>query len=242
MSFETGPRRLGVRLAGRRSWRSAARGMATGTRPSDPTSVSCESSVSGIGDNRMLFVAAATLALGFAVSNATCGGGASKIHGSASSPITPPSRPANAPPDLGYTAERQSAHPENRLVHGLAVRGHALVWDELIPAWVRHRHWTHVLLAGMSQRYIMTVVGRYRRRIQDWAAVNEPLTNRGGPRPSLWERVIGPGYIALAPVRGAPRRSIGAPLHRRRRPWLARFEGAGDARTRASAPRRPCAH
>lgn len=197
--------------------------------------------VSGIGDNRMLFVVAATLALGFAVLNASCGARASPIHGSASSPISPPSRPANAPPIVGTTlngdqlTQRNGSYvrillsrfgsvtPEyemdmndiepapgqftfgraDRIVnfaksHGLAVRGHALVWDELIPAWVRHRHWTHVQLAGMLQRYIMTVVGRYRGRIQDWDVVNEPLTNRGGLRPSLWERVIGPGYIALA--------------------------------------------
>jgi endo-1,4-beta-xylanase len=82
--------------------------------------------------------------------------------------------------------------------HGLPVRGHTLVWDEMIPAWVTHREWTKPQLERMLHGYIQTVVSHYRGRVSEWDVVNEPLTTDGRLRRNLWERVIGPGYIALA--------------------------------------------
>ncbi len=82
--------------------------------------------------------------------------------------------------------------------HGLPVRGHTLVWDEMIPAWLTHSQPSRAQLIGILHRYIRTVVSHYRGRVGEWDVVNEPLTRSGGLRQSLWERVIGPGYIALA--------------------------------------------
>jgi endo-1,4-beta-xylanase len=82
--------------------------------------------------------------------------------------------------------------------HGLPVRGHTLVWDEMIPAWLTRSHPTRAQLIGILHGYIRTVVSHYRGRVGEWDVVNEPLTRAGGLRRSLWERVIGPGYIALA--------------------------------------------
>jgi endo-1,4-beta-xylanase len=82
--------------------------------------------------------------------------------------------------------------------HGLAIRGHALVWDELLPAWVRERRWTRKGLATVLRRYVATVVGHYRGQVGEWDVVNEPLAPDGTLRHSLWERVIGPGYIPIA--------------------------------------------
>ncbi len=82
--------------------------------------------------------------------------------------------------------------------HGLPVRGHTLVWDEMIPAWLTHSQPTRAQLIGILHSYIRTVVSHYRGRVGEWDVVNEPLTRAGGLRRSLWERVIGPGYLALA--------------------------------------------
>jgi len=82
--------------------------------------------------------------------------------------------------------------------HGLPVRGHTLVWDQMIPAWVTGREWTRSQLLHILHRYIQTVVGHYRGRVGEWDVVNEPLTDGGSLRHNVWERVIGPGYIALA--------------------------------------------
>jgi endo-1,4-beta-xylanase len=82
--------------------------------------------------------------------------------------------------------------------HGLPVRGHTLVWDEMIPAWLTRSHPTRAQLIGILHHYIGTVVSHYRGRVGEWDVVNEPLTRDGSLRHSLWERVIGPGYIALA--------------------------------------------
>ena len=82
--------------------------------------------------------------------------------------------------------------------HGLPVRGHTLVWDEMVPAWVGAGHPTRPQLLRILHHYIQTVVAHYRGRVEEWDVVNEPLLTDGSLRPSIWERVIGPGYIALA--------------------------------------------
>jgi endo-1,4-beta-xylanase len=95
--------------------------------------------------------------------------------------------------------------------HGLPVRGHTLVWDEMVPAWVTGGQWTRLQLLRILHRYIQTVVAHYRGRVGEWDVVNEPLLTDGSLRPSIWERVIGPGYIALA-FRWAHRADPGATL------------------------------
>jgi len=82
--------------------------------------------------------------------------------------------------------------------HHLPVRGHTLVWDEMIPGWIRHAEWTPAGLRAVLHRYIDTVVSHYRGRVEEWDVVNEPLTIDGSLRQSIWERVIGPRYIELA--------------------------------------------
>jgi endo-1,4-beta-xylanase len=82
--------------------------------------------------------------------------------------------------------------------HHLPVRGHTLVWDQMIPGWVTQAEWTPAQLRRLLHTYIRTVVGHYRGRVGEWDVVNEPLTADGSLRQNIWERVIGPGYIALA--------------------------------------------
>src|SRR6185312_327547 len=82
--------------------------------------------------------------------------------------------------------------------HHMPVRGHTLVWDEMVPNWVLHGSWTRAQLESMLHTYITTVVSHYRGKVEEWDVVNEPLTTDGHMRQSIWERVIGPDYVALA--------------------------------------------
>ena len=54
-----------------------------------------------------------------------------------------------------------------------------------------------VLLKRMRD-HILTVVGRYKGRIQIWDVVNEALNQNGTLRQSSWEKIIGDDYIEKA--------------------------------------------
>jgi endo-1,4-beta-xylanase len=92
--------------------------------------------------------------------------------------------------------------PADRLVefaeaHGLQVHGHTLVYHDQLPRWVdpgmsRRR------MAGALALHVETLVGRYRGRVAAWDVVNEAVATRGGLRPTVFLRVLGPGYVAEA--------------------------------------------
>lgn len=84
--------------------------------------------------------------------------------------------------------------------HGMAVRGHTLVWsqDQYTPAWVRAIT-DPTELRVVTEEHIETVMARYRGRIHRWDVVNEPLASFGtGPSGSVWDDVLGPGWVADA--------------------------------------------
>ena len=81
---------------------------------------------------------------------------------------------------------------------GIRVHGHTLLWHRQQPAWLTDRSWTRAELLDVLRWYVRTVVGHFRGRIASWDVVNEPLADDGGPRPSIWQRVIGDGYIEHA--------------------------------------------
>ncbi|MDQ3723897.1 MAG: endo-1,4-beta-xylanase [Actinomycetota bacterium] len=76
------------------------------------------------------------------------------------------------------------------------IRGHTLVWHFQLPDWVRELG-PRDLEAAMRQ-HIGRVVARYRDDVSVWDVVNEPVSDRGGLRPSVFARRLGPGFIALA--------------------------------------------
>jgi endo-1,4-beta-xylanase len=82
--------------------------------------------------------------------------------------------------------------------HHMPVRGHTLVWDEMVPKWVLQGEWTRPQLERVLRTYITTVVSHYRGKVEEWDVVNEPLLQNGSMRQSVWERVIGPDYVTLA--------------------------------------------
>lgn len=90
-------------------------------------------------------------------------------------------------------ADRFVAYAE---AHGLQLRGHALVWDHQLPAWVKHGNFSQAEWAAILREYITIVVRRYRGRIPIWDVVNEPF-NGGSPAGNFWARA-GDDWIELA--------------------------------------------
>ena len=73
------------------------------------------------------------------------------------------------------------------------IRGHTLVWHAQLPGWVRALG--SMQLRQAMREHIRTVVAHYAKDVGVWDVVNEPISDRGGLRPSVFERRLGPGFI-----------------------------------------------
>jgi endo-1,4-beta-xylanase len=80
--------------------------------------------------------------------------------------------------------------------HGMAVRGHALVWHLQNPDWLDDL--SPPELRAALEEHIRMLMRRYAGRIAEWDVVNEALGDDGRLRRSVWLDKLGPGYIALA--------------------------------------------
>jgi endo-1,4-beta-xylanase len=79
---------------------------------------------------------------------------------------------------------------------GQKVRGHTLVWHAQIPDWVR-RLGPGELRAAMHE-HIRREMTHFSKDVGVWDVVNEPITDQGGLRQSVWQRRLGDGFIADA--------------------------------------------
>jgi endo-1,4-beta-xylanase len=85
--------------------------------------------------------------------------------------------------------------------HGMAFRGHTLVWHASNPDWL-----DGAVLASRDETlltsYIAAVVGHFRGRVHSWDVVNEVLLPKDGRadglRASPWLKAFGPGYVDLS--------------------------------------------
>ncbi|ONK16241.1 endo-1,4-beta-xylanase [Streptomyces sp. MP131-18] len=93
--------------------------------------------------------------------------------------------------------------------HGMAVRGHTLVWHNQTPEWVftdaaggpmTPTPENKELLLDRLEAHIRAVVGRYGDRIQVWDVVNEVIdeSQPDGLRRSSWYEIAGLDYIRTA--------------------------------------------
>ena len=76
---------------------------------------------------------------------------------------------------------------------GQKVRGHTLVWHFQVPGWVKQLGPKNLLQT--MREHIRRVMGHYEKDVGVWDVVNEPITDRGGLRESVFLRRLGPGYI-----------------------------------------------
>ncbi|MDQ3849592.1 MAG: endo-1,4-beta-xylanase [Actinomycetota bacterium] len=93
---------------------------------------------------------------------------------------------------------------------GQVVRGHTLVWHSQLPGWVGGLGPERLRFA--MRDHIRRVVEHFGDRVTTWDVVNEPLGDDGRLRPSVFEKRLGPGYIADA-FRSARTSAPGARLY-----------------------------
>ncbi len=86
--------------------------------------------------------------------------------------------------------------------NGMFIIGHTLVWHNQTPAWVfqddQGNPATREVLLARMREHILTVVGRYKGRIQGWDVVNEALDEKGALRQSPWRKIIGEDFLLKA--------------------------------------------
>ena len=81
----------------------------------------------------------------------------------------------------------------------MAVRGHTLVWHDVLPVWLQDEECTRDNFIHILQSHIQTVVGHYRGKVLAWDVVNEAIDDgSGGLRDTIWLECIGQDYIELA--------------------------------------------
>ena len=88
--------------------------------------------------------------------------------------------------------------------HGLAVRGHTLLWGSHTPDWFWQgadgQPATREQVLQRLKQHIATVVGHYRGRVYAWDVVNEAIDPNQSSclRDDRWMQVVGPDYLAVA--------------------------------------------
>ncbi|WP_019908510.1 endo-1,4-beta-xylanase [Paenibacillus sp. HW567] len=88
--------------------------------------------------------------------------------------------------------------------HGMAMRGHTLVWHNQTSEWLfadgKGGTVSREALLERLESHIHKVVGRYKDDIYAWDVVNEVIADEGEEllRPSKWLEIAGPGFISAA--------------------------------------------
>lgn len=108
----------------------------------------------------------------------------------------------NAPGDFSF--EPADAILAYAGAHGMAVRGHTLLWarDEYTPAWLKSQDFgpsPAVAAEALLRDYILHVVQRYGEEITSWDVVNEAVNpTTGRLRSNVFTRQLGPRALAFA--------------------------------------------
>jgi endo-1,4-beta-xylanase len=82
--------------------------------------------------------------------------------------------------------------------NGQKIRGHTLVWHSQLPQWLVQGEFSRSELKELMVAHIAAEVGRYKGSIYAWDVVNEPFTDDGAWRKSIWYEAMGPDYVAIA--------------------------------------------
>ena len=84
--------------------------------------------------------------------------------------------------------------------HGMAFRGHTLVWEKAEPAWLGDE--LHAKGFAVVERHIRGVAGHYAGRLYSWDVVNEAVWPEDGRadrlKSNVFLEVLGPSYIEAA--------------------------------------------
>ncbi|PXY46932.1 endo-1,4-beta-xylanase [Flavobacterium hydrophilum] len=80
--------------------------------------------------------------------------------------------------------------------NGINVHGHALVWHNAVPQWLKDFSGTDAEFALEVKKYITDVVTHYAGKVKSWDVVNEAADDNGGAmRNTIFLQRMGPNYI-----------------------------------------------
>ena len=80
--------------------------------------------------------------------------------------------------------------------NGINVHGHALVWHNAVPNWLKYFSGTDAEFALEVKKYITDVVTHYAGKVKSWDVVNEAADDNGGNmRNTIFLQRMGPNYI-----------------------------------------------
>ena len=111
---------------------------------------------------------------------------------------------------IRWSEEKQDFSLADRLLeftnrNGMQLRGHALVWNENVPKWLKRK--SHREITRIFDEHIDLVAGRYAGKLHSWDVVNEPFWpghgKKGGYRTGPWYEALGPSYVKRAFLRTA---------------------------------------
>lgn len=120
------------------------------------------------------------------------------------------------PGTIGIAQGQYNFEPADKIVafgqaHGIAVRGHTLVWHFKAGDWTEAPVWFfagdpkdphyHDIVAKRLDRYVTDVVTHFRGKVYAWDVVNEVISDDPHQvyrEDSPWYRALGKDYIAIA--------------------------------------------
>jgi endo-1,4-beta-xylanase len=81
--------------------------------------------------------------------------------------------------------------------NNINVHGHALVWHNAVPNWLKNFTGTNAEFSLEVKKYITAVVTRYAKKVKSWDVVNESVDDGGGGRlrNTIFLQKMGPNYI-----------------------------------------------
>jgi endo-1,4-beta-xylanase len=80
--------------------------------------------------------------------------------------------------------------------NGINVHGHALVWHNAVPQWLKDFSGTDAAFAAEVKKYITDVVTHFAGKVKSWDVVNEAVNDNGGNmRNTIFLQRMGPDYI-----------------------------------------------
>src|SRR5687767_5656432 len=83
--------------------------------------------------------------------------------------------------------------------NSMKIHGHTLVWHSQLPGWVANGSWTSTTLTNVMNNHIDKVMNHWTDgQIYAWDVVNEAFNEDGSRRSSVFQNIIGNGYIEAA--------------------------------------------
>jgi endo-1,4-beta-xylanase len=102
-----------------------------------------------------------------------------------------------------YSFARADAIVKFARDHGMAARGHTLVWHQQNPTWLNGLSPSDLKTA--LEDHIRTVVGHYAGQVYAWDVVNEAFNDDGTLRSTMWSNTPGIGLAGTAYIEQAMR-------------------------------------